>query len=232
MSGGWIKLHRSLADNPLWQSLPFSEGQAWVDLLLHTNHKDGHVVIRGNVVQVKRGQIAWSILTMSKRWGWDRGRATRFIKNLKKMGMIEQQSDHLTTVITICNYDTFQENKQQTQQQTPQQVQQQTLQQTPHKQEVSNNKEISNSSKSKRNGLQKPEHVSEQTWADFLQHRNGKKAPVTKTALTRLQNSAEKANMSLEEVMGLMMERGWQGFDPAWVQDGKAKQEHLSVGGL
>ena len=78
----------------------------------------------------------------------------------------------------------------------------------------------------------KPPTVNDQTWVDFLKHRNGKKAPVTTTALTRLQNSAEKANMSLEDVMGLMMERGWQGFDPSWVQDSKAKQDHLSAGGI
>ena len=36
---GYIKLHRSLMDNPLWTEKPFSRGQAWVDLLMLANRK-------------------------------------------------------------------------------------------------------------------------------------------------------------------------------------------------
>ena len=37
---GWIKLHRSISDNDLWTSEPFSRGQAFVDLILLASHKD------------------------------------------------------------------------------------------------------------------------------------------------------------------------------------------------
>lgn len=84
----------------------------------------------------------------------------------------------------------------------------------------------------KRDTVQKPDDVSDQTWADFKKHRNGMKAPVTQTALDGIRKNAEKANMSLEEVMKVMMERGWRGFRPSWVEGDKASQQHLSVGGL
>ena len=84
----------------------------------------------------------------------------------------------------------------------------------------------------KRDDVPKPDGVSDQTWSDFKKHRNGMKAPVTKTALEGITKSAEKANMTLEEVMRLMMERGWRGFKPSWVDADKNSNQHLSAGGI
>ena len=43
---GWISIHRKILNNILWQDKPFSKGQAWVDLLLITNHKTGLLKVK------------------------------------------------------------------------------------------------------------------------------------------------------------------------------------------
>ena len=52
-----IKLHRQIEDNPLRFSEPFTRAQAWIDLLLLTNHDYGIFYVRGNRVEVPRGSV-------------------------------------------------------------------------------------------------------------------------------------------------------------------------------
>jgi len=106
---GWVRLHRQIEENPLWFSEPFTRAQAWVDLFLGANHKDGQMLIRGNVVYIKRGQIGWSELTMVKRWTWSKNKVRRFLKYLETEQQITQQKhQYITTIITILNYNSFQ----------------------------------------------------------------------------------------------------------------------------
>ncbi|MCK2149492.1 hypothetical protein MYE70_10485 [Marinobacter alexandrii] len=105
---GYIKIHRALRENPIWEKEPFSSGQAWIDLLLAANFKDTCTYIRKVKINLKRGQLAWSQVTMAKRWKWSRNRVARFLKDLENEGMIEQQTGQLTTVTTICNYSKYQ----------------------------------------------------------------------------------------------------------------------------
>lgn len=109
MAQGWISLNRELMSHWVWDC-EFSAGQAWVDLLLYANHSHAKLMIKGQLIELSRGQQARSELTISKAWKWSRNKVRRFLKNLEKDGMIELKSGHLTTVITICNYDSFQSN--------------------------------------------------------------------------------------------------------------------------
>lgn len=68
----------------------------------------------------------------------------------------------------------------------------------------------------KRNTLKKPENVTEQTWKDFNAIRKAKKAPLTETALNRIQSEATKAGIDLETALQVCCERGWQGFKADW----------------
>lgn len=117
MERGYIKLYRALLDNQFWEERPFSRGQAWVDLLLLTNHKPGYLRIRGNRVAVKRGQCGWSVKALAERWGWSRGKAQRFLDELQNEHQIEQQKNSVTTLITIVKYEQYQEKR--TPEQTP-----------------------------------------------------------------------------------------------------------------
>lgn len=104
---GWIKIDRSIRNNWVWDC-EFSYGQAWVDLILNAAHRDGSAMIKSQVIKYKRGDQLRSELTLSTDWRWSRGKVRRFLKNLENEGMIVQQKGHLTTIISICNYDTFQ----------------------------------------------------------------------------------------------------------------------------
>ena len=61
-----------------------------------------------------------------------------------------------------------------------------------------------------------PEGVSQSVFKDYLKVRKAKKSPWTPTALKGLQREADKANLTLEQVMQLCCERNWVGFKAEW----------------
>jgi DNA replication protein DnaD len=90
---------------------PFTRSQAWIDLILLANHKPGVIRVRGNRVDVKRGQVGWSQVALAKRWKWSRGKVRRFLKELEKNDhQIVQQKNNITTLINIINYEQYQGN--------------------------------------------------------------------------------------------------------------------------
>lgn len=105
-------------DNPLYLSEPFTRMQAWIDLLLLANHKEGFFYVRGNKVVVGSGQVGTSSRTLASRWQWSRGKVERFLKDLENDNQIEPQKNNVITLISICNYDDYQNTEPQTEPQT------------------------------------------------------------------------------------------------------------------
>jgi len=105
---GYIKIFRQIENNPLYFSEKFTRAQAWIDLLLLANHKENKFLKRGCWVTIKRGQVGWSILALSERWKWSRHKVDDFLLYLQKEQQILIEKTHLTTIISVCNYETYQ----------------------------------------------------------------------------------------------------------------------------
>ena len=69
----------------------------------------------------------------------------------------------------------------------------------------------------------KPDDVSPQIWADFLNHRKTKGSPVSETATTGIRREAEKAGWAMNAALTETVLRGWQGFKAEWVQSDAPK---------
>lgn len=108
MRVGWIKLHRKITEHPDYLGETFTRMQAWIDLLLTANYRDGFIRVRGIAVPVKRGQIATSSLSLAKRWMWSRGKVQRYLNELETSKQIEQQNSNVITLISIVKYESYQ----------------------------------------------------------------------------------------------------------------------------
>lgn len=108
MNDGWIKLHRSIMDHPLYHAEPFTRLQAWVDLLLMANIDRRVMLVRGVRIEVERGQVVRSKDYLAGRWRWSRSKVKRYLKLLEDEDMIVQQNTSLISKITVVNYDKFQ----------------------------------------------------------------------------------------------------------------------------
>ena len=110
MDKGWIKLHRKIQDNMLWNdSESFDRRSAWIDLIMMANAKDKEIMYRGQCIKIKRGQVYTSVRKLAARWHWSRDKVNRFIKTLIKAHMIEKDNrTQSATLLTLVKYDDFQ----------------------------------------------------------------------------------------------------------------------------
>jgi hypothetical protein len=109
---GWIKLHRSIKDHWLYtENRVFSKFEAWNDILLSVNFADAKQVIKGKIYNIKRGESTMSLDTWAKRWNWDKSKVRRFLTLLQSDGMIVLVSDNITTHLTVCNYASYQDER-------------------------------------------------------------------------------------------------------------------------
>ncbi len=65
--------------------------------------------------------------------------------------------------------------------------------------------------------------ADQQTVADYLTLRKGKKAASTATALRQIVAEAEKAGMSLQKAIEICCTRGWVGFKAEWAESHQAR---------
>ena len=107
---GWICLYRQLQDCWLWcGNEPFDKRSAWVDLLLLANHADKDIMFDGAKVTIGRGQYMTSVRKLSERWKWSKDKTLKFLRALETDGMITKDSDSRRTLVTIANYDIYQD---------------------------------------------------------------------------------------------------------------------------
>lgn len=111
MQQGWIKIHRKILDNFLWEDKPFSKGQAWIDLILLANHENKKIIFDGNAIEVKRGEKITSIRFLSERWGWSTTKTKKFLNVLQSEKMLTYKSNSKNTVYSIVNYNDYQEKQ-------------------------------------------------------------------------------------------------------------------------
>jgi len=84
---------------------------------------------------------------------------------------------------------------------------------------------IKEPSLNRKNKIERPDEVTEQTWIDYLQLRKQKRADLTLTALDALKREARKAGWSLEAVLRECIVRGWTGFKAEWIEKKESKQD-------
>lgn len=82
----------------------------WIDMLLLASFEDNKSFNGNRLTEVKRGQFIASLRFLAERWKVSKDKVNAFLKILIQEGMIIRESDKNETLITICNYDSYQDN--------------------------------------------------------------------------------------------------------------------------
>ena len=103
---GWIKLHRKLLDNPVFDDARLLKTLLYC--LLRANHEEKRVLWNGKEMVLKPGQFITGRETASgdlkfKSKMWDRKRDI-----LENFGILTKQTTNRFTLITIINWDKYQ----------------------------------------------------------------------------------------------------------------------------
>ena len=108
---GWVHLHRSFMDHWLYGKKPFCDAMAWVDLILLANHESNKFYVDGDVVNIERGQTFTSYRSLSNRWGWGAPRIKKFLELLEREKMLEVKTFKNGTLLTLVNYEVYQDTR-------------------------------------------------------------------------------------------------------------------------
>ena len=140
MSEGWIKLHRKITE---WQWYGDSVVKdVFLDLLLNANHKEKN----WKGVTVKRGQIITGRTILAERLGFSEMQIRTAINKLKSTSEITTKITNRYSLITINNYDLYQQDNQQPNQQI-------TNKQPTDNQQITTNKNAKNEKNEKKANL-------------------------------------------------------------------------------
>ena len=106
MYEGWIKLHRSIRKNWIWED-PLKL-KWWLDILLQANHQERKILIGNEIVLIERGSFHTSTVKLSERWSVDRKTVKKFLELLQKDNMITLKTSKKGTTLKISNYKDYQ----------------------------------------------------------------------------------------------------------------------------
>lgn len=103
MTAGFYLMHRGWMRNPVFGDREFCQRAAWAWLIEEAAYGD-----RGGL---KRGQLRHSTRFMAAAWGWNEVAVRRFLAKLSdpEVSMICRSSDAAGSVVTICNYEQYQD---------------------------------------------------------------------------------------------------------------------------
>lgn len=147
---GYIKLHRDIVDHWLW--LDPKHLKAWLYLLCKAAWEPRTIPFnKDEKVTIGRGQILTTIRQLMGQWGYYAQATLDFLNVLEKEGMITRESYAKFSIITIVNYDKYQDENEKSERKSEQQSKQKSEHIIEHNSE--HTKEIKN--KEKNNSLSK-----------------------------------------------------------------------------
>lgn len=101
-------MHRRLFDHWIWETdQEVTPGRAWLELLRRAMFKAKVTNVKGRQIALERGQLIGSHRKLGEWFNWDKNKVDRFLKKLRRAGMIETETGAGVTIITICNYDHY-----------------------------------------------------------------------------------------------------------------------------
>ena len=108
----WLKLYRSTLDSKIWNG-HFNKAQAWIDLLMLAAYTEHETEVRGIEVVMKKGDVVGAHNFLAKRWKWNPKTVKKYLDWLVSKSMIIYRSTNVTTIISISNWELYQQPNEQ-----------------------------------------------------------------------------------------------------------------------
>lgn len=105
---GVFQVARTFFDHPAFAPERFTEREAWMWLIGNCVWEPKRIRVGNCVVNLERGQCAFSLRFMASRWMWSEPKVRRFLNRLKTDAMVLVDTTQQVTQITVCNYDKYQ----------------------------------------------------------------------------------------------------------------------------
>ena len=223
MKQGWVPVKRQIQEHWLWKDKPFSQGQAWIDLIMLANYEDKKMPYKGEIIICERGTVNLSISYLANRWGWSRDKTRRFLKLLESDGMVTVKATTHRTTITLENYSVYNDVPTTKRQQIDSKPTA-SRQQADTTNNINNNNNINN----KYNDDPKLDAAI----YEFVAFRKKIKKPMTDHAIKLMIAKLNKLTTDIDEQVEILNQsilNGWQGIYPLKREEKKSGQNGIAI---
>lgn len=212
---GYVKAHRDRFAHPLFGKEPFCRGYAWDWIVSRACWKATKYDVRGQIIEVSRGQFVASPDEMARAWNWSRSAVIRFLMRLQTEHMIEQSTGHKKTIITVCNYEKYQADEPNTGHKSGRNIGHKPDTNRTAKEEGEEGKKIEGSEEPKAPSAfdHLARAIGDDLASDFIAHRKALRKPMTANAGKLM---AEKLASMPDPGAAIRtsIENGWAGVFP------------------
>lgn len=115
MAQGWIKLHRQILDNPI-VCKDADYFAVWCYLLLNATHQNKDAVFAGKKIILHPGQLITGRKSIQEQFDINESKVQRILKFFENERQIEQQTCNRNRLISIINWNLYQDFEQQNEQ--------------------------------------------------------------------------------------------------------------------
>lgn len=105
---GWIKLHRKTLDNPIITK-DSDYLAVWIYLLLNATHQEYDTLFKGKRITLQKGQLITGTISISQKLKINKDKVQRILKSFENDKQITQQTSNKNRLISILNWDKYQE---------------------------------------------------------------------------------------------------------------------------
>lgn len=223
MDAGYILLSRGILDSDVFASQKLLK--IWVWCLCKANFKDKSFPLKigkgETIVKVKRGSFIFGRNKAEEELFIDGSTIYKSIHKLKEFNMIEIDSNNQYSIITVNNYDTYQNSENY----------KVTSKEQPSNNQVTSKEQPSNTTKNA-NKDNKDNNIKTSVFSfydslvclgantklidDWLKVRKTKRATNTETAFNLFVKQYKLSNYSIDEVLEKCVEKSWSGFNHEW----------------
>lgn len=235
---GWISLHRKMLDNPIICK-DSDYVSVWIYLLLSATHKEYDVTFEGKRITLRKGQLITGRKSIADKFKISESKVQRILKTFENEQQIEQQTNPRNRLITIVNWNIYQEVGQQNEQQV-------NNKRTTTEQQVNTNNNINNVIMKQCNKNKKEKKLTElddlinnnfsneelkNTVYEFIKMRKAIKKPLTTRGLELMINKLYKLTTNIDEQIEILnnsIMNNWQGIFPLKQKKLTAEEEFLN----
>jgi len=164
MASGYIKLHRCLLDNPLFDNENLLK--VWVWCLLKASHKEHEQLVGLQKVILKPGQFVFGRDKAAAELKLHPSSLYRYVKKLESSERLVIQPNNKFSIVTIENWAFYQGEGDQPEQQNEQQM---NNKRTTNEQQMNTNKNVKNVKNEKNKDLNPPTPLKQKfKYAEFV----------------------------------------------------------------
>lgn len=213
---GWVKLHRKMLDNPI--IMKDAEHLAvWMYLLLNATHAEYPALFKGKKIMLQPGQLITGCISIGNQLSISESKVRRTLNDFISDGQIDRQTSNKNSLITVLNWDVYQNFDGQNDSQVTDKRRTTDGQLTTNKK----NKNVKNE-KNVINYSDIPE--LNEAILEFIKFRKSIKKPMTDNAVKLMLGKLNKMTSNVAEQIEIINQSilgGWTGIYPLKKQSGR-----------